>query len=356
MKLNSIAISVICDFFLEIKAKKYSLYKRGSVIQIYLILKKLVDDKKINVEVYQMGKENKEVDFNGIKVNIIESKNWDDYKQKLNYQCFKGDIIHYNNIDLYLESIKGKIITATIHTNAFLEKSEAMKWLDEVNNKLSRLIVVNSAYYNKMTKKYKNVKLIKNGICLNKFKYLTIKMIDNTINILFPNLDLPKKNRAFAIELIKKLNEVSHYNYKLLLVGNKDTNFNENESIEFIGETEPGKEMNASYHNAYITIIPSISESCSLCALESMASGTVVIANNTIGIKDYVSNGKTGYLVNIGDMKKWIDTIELLVEDENHYRLIQKEGRKNIENYFNIERVAQEYYNLWLNDYKGGKI
>lgn len=357
MNEKKFIVNVVCDFFLCRVSGEYQLYKRGSIIQMFLIMEKLIKVKGLVFNVYQMGLQDEHINFKGINVNIVESKSWSEYRDKLNQIIFKGDIIHYNNIDLYDECEREILITSTIHTNVFLEKPEAMKWLKKVNKNISSLIVVNSSYYNEMYLTFDNVNLVKNGLCLNKFKFKENKKIEikRDIIILFPNFDLPKKNRSFALTLINKLNEEQQYNYKLQLMGPASSSLNTNNNVEYIDEVEPGEEMNNVYKDADITIIPSLSESCSLCAMESMASGTVVIANDIEGIRDYVVNNKTGYLINVNNIDEWVKKIKVLISDNNTYNKIRKNARKQIEQNYNIDRVALNYYDIWVNVIEGRK-
>lgn len=295
--------------------------------------------------VYQSGTKDFETEIDGISVKSIKSSDFEDYKNKLKDIQFNTDIVHYNNIDLFNGEIPNSYITATIHTNAFLEKEEAKEWLEKNIDLMDEIVVVNTEYL----KEFKSVRLIKNGISKDIFKFDSQKReISSQIDILFPNLNTPKKNREFAVNLIRELNRKSKYKFRLILTGEEEKLHLKDEEYKFVGEKNWGEEMNMLYRNAFITIIPSLSESCSLCALESMSSGTPVIANDIYGISDYIKNNDTGYLINVKNIDEWISRIFTLIEDSKEYARIQQNARNTVIKEYNLERMSKEYYSMWL--------
>jgi D-inositol-3-phosphate glycosyltransferase len=79
------------------------------------------------------------------------------------------------------------------------------------------------------------------------------------------------------------------------------------EQVEFVG-SKPQEMLPLYYSAADITVMPSHYESFGLVAVESMASGTPVIASDVGGLSYTVVDGETGYLV----------------EQENHFQLAER--------------------------------
>lgn len=79
------------------------------------------------------------------------------------------------------------------------------------------------------------------------------------------------------------------------------------EQVEFVG-SKPQEMLPLYYAAADVTVMPSHYESFGLVAVESMASGTPVIASNVGGLSFTVVDGETGYLV----------------EEENHFALAEQ--------------------------------
>lgn len=112
-------------------------------------------------------------------------------------------------------------------------------------------------------------------------------------------------------------------NLKVLIVGGGDQTEEENgelhrlvelnrelnleEQVEFVG-SKPRELLPYYYSAADITIMPSHYESFGLVAVESMASGTPVIASNVGGLSYTVKDGETGFLV----------------PEENHFALAEQ--------------------------------
>ncbi|MBB5264177.1 glycosyltransferase involved in cell wall biosynthesis [Catenibacillus scindens] len=65
-------------------------------------------------------------------------------------------------------------------------------------------------------------------------------------------------------------------------------------------------------HCADIVVLPSLREGLGLAGIEALASGVPVVGSNVQGIKDYVINGKTGYLCNPMDAHAFAEKIQLL--------------------------------------------
>lgn len=74
-------------------------------------------------------------------------------------------------------------------------------------------------------------------------------------------------------------------------------------------------ELSYLMRRAYITIIPSQSETFGMVALESAASGVPVIANDTTGLKESVAENVTGIRIPIENSKAWGELITNLLKD-----------------------------------------
>jgi D-inositol-3-phosphate glycosyltransferase len=112
-------------------------------------------------------------------------------------------------------------------------------------------------------------------------------------------------------------------NLKVLIVGGGDQTEDENgelrrvvelhhelnleDQVEFVG-SKPRELLPLYYSAADMTIMPSHYESFGLVAVESMASGTPVIASNVGGLSYTVKDGETGFLV----------------PEENHFALAEQ--------------------------------
>lgn len=353
MKKDVVKIAVISERFFLFENGTISVSPRGSNILLWNVISTLIKTKEFKFEIYQLGVDDSVTEYQGTKINTLKSNDFFDYKERIKDISFDTDLLHYNNIDL--ASTRSKCITtATIHTNSFIEKNSAYQWLNKESSLFDQIVVVNEEYLRRYINLGSKLKLIKNGIPLEIFKFTRKKLDKNKdIKILFPNLNSHKKNRTFALELIKRLQKAED-KYKLILTGESEDWGIDNGLYNFVGRVDYGIDMAKLYQDCFITIVPSISESCSLCSLESMACGTVVIANNIHGISSYITNYKDGYLISISDIEKWVSIIERLVNNLKEYSLIAKNARSTIEKEYNSVRMAYDYYNMWVNLIKKG--
>lgn len=73
--------------------------------------------------------------------------------------------------------------------------------------------------------------------------------------------------------------------------------------------------------------------------LEAMALGKPVIASNTVGSKDLVKNGVTGYLFNMHDTDKCAELIQRLIDDDEMLLKLGRAAREECVNKYDSDRV-----------------
>lgn len=91
---------------------------------------------------------------------------------------------------------------------------------------------------------------------------------------------------------------------------------------------------------ADIAVLPSLREGLGLAGIEALASGVPVVGSNVQGIKDYVIDGKTGYLCSPRDADAFADKIQLLSDKEARFSMRKAcvEKQKNLDWIFLISR------------------
>lgn len=146
----------------------------------------------------------------------------------------------------------------------------------------------------------------------NKFKNIKINIIYMNNYIEFPNRNLENKNE---INYIKgPLERKKIYN--------------------ILQETD-------------IYIDASINEGFGLTALEAMAGGAVPVVSNSFGVLEYMENGKNGFVINeVNDVNKYIDKIDALMNNNELFLEMRKNGKKTIEKYDYDNRINDyiEYF------------
>ena len=124
-----------------------------------------------------------------------------------------------------------------------------------------------------------------------------------------------RKNHSIILEALSK---IKNHNIKLLICGEGDLqeelkakviNYKLLSQVQFLGFR---KDVPQLLTVADIFIFPSLWEGLGIAGIEAMYSGLPVIGSNRQGIKDYVSDGKTGYLFEPNDADTLVNLITLL--------------------------------------------
>ena len=103
--------------------------------------------------------------------------------------------------------------------------------------------------------------------------------------------------------------------------------------VTFTGKI-PNHMVVSQLHSFDVFVVPSLSESFGVSAIEASACSIPVIASNIGGLPEVVINGKTGYLVPPGDAESIAEKIIKLIEEPSLRQRLGKGGRKYVlENY-----------------------
>ncbi|PPR63581.1 MAG: N-acetyl-alpha-D-glucosaminyl L-malate synthase [Alphaproteobacteria bacterium MarineAlpha3_Bin7] len=120
--------------------------------------------------------------------------------------------------------------------------------------------------------------------------------------------------------LAEALREVAHLDWKLLVAGGGPARIEveklfEGLPVKFLGEVDKGK-LSYLMSNSDIFLWPAIDEAYGMSLLEAQFNGLPVIAGSNGGVGDIVRENKTGVLTPVGDVKAFVDAINLLSADK----------------------------------------
>ena len=93
-------------------------------------------------------------------------------------------------------------------------------------------------------------------------------------------------------------------------------------------------------------VLSSLEEGLSLAGIEAMASGLPLVGTQAGGIPDIISE-ENGILVPPANSQALADAIAKLVTDPELRRHLGKEGRRKVEQFFSIEKVADQILQLY---------
>ncbi len=283
---------------------------------------------KMNVHIINVNVDSK----NPFKItNLKEYKN---IQQIIKEQ--KYDLIHCHTpiIGLLIRLAARKLNTKVIYTThgfSFNSSSSKKSWLVYYNleNFASRfcdaIITINKEDFVNAKKMHcKNVYYINGvGVDIEKFKNTKINIQKYKQKIGIPNNKIvilsvgelsDRKNHQAIIRAISLIENKEDYIY--VICGNgidggtglklqelaKELNVN----VLLLGFRKDIPEI---MKCSDIGAIPSVREGLGLAGIQSLASGVPLVASNVQGIKDYVINGKTGYLCNPFDYTRLSEAI-----------------------------------------------
>lgn len=101
------------------------------------------------------------------------------------------------------------------------------------------------------------------------------------------------------------------------------------------------------YQNTDILVVTSQTEGLSLAVLESLASGTPVIASNVGGNPELVMNEHNGFLYEYNDSAALAEKISLLSYNKTLYETFSKESINHYESNFSMAKCASQYFNSY---------
>lgn len=197
-----------------------------------------------------------------------------------------------------------------------------------------------------------NIRVIYNGISTDFYKIEenvetlsgTFELLKKNKYILFVGDRSAYKNFNVVLDVISKLS-----NYQLVIVGGKELNINEAQSLKranlsyFHFKGISSKDLNVLYNNAFCLLYPSSYEGFGIPIAESMKAGCPVITSNCSSIPEVA--GKGALLIDDITSDKVISSIRRL-EDLDLREQLVNEGYIQA-NKFNWDKCFKETYDFY---------
>lgn len=205
------------------------------------------------------------------------------------------------------------------------------------------------------------IRTMGSGIDLNQYKYKEEPKSDK-LRVLFTARMVEDKGVLVLIEAANILRDKYQGKVEFLLCGGLETNplavskekLNElcdGDYIQWLGKRSDVKELLESSH---IFAFPSYyKEGLPKSCIEAAAIGRPIITCDSVGCRDTVVDGKTGFLVPIKDSKTVAEKLDILFEDTELRKTMGIKSRKYAEDKFSIEDVIQvhlDIYNKFLEE------
>ena len=133
---------------------------------------------------------------------------------------------------------------------------------------------------------------------------------------------------------------LKQYGLKFIDYSLEDKNYTQDVWVTFTGMLS-GKEKIEAYAGSDIFVLPSYSENFGVAVAEAMASGTPVVISNNVGIYKDIERNRAGTVVdaNAHDIYRGI---KLLLEDPELRKEVVINGRRLVEELYDIDKVADK--------------
>lgn len=209
-----------------------------------------------------------------------------------------------------------------------------------------------------------NVKVLRMGVDLKRFKYVENNEIGDTINILSVGRLCGQKGFEYAIrgvaEYAKSAKSANKkISYRIIGRGELEKilkklvdELNASDYIHFIG-SQPQQVVAEEIKKANVFLLPSVTddagfmEGIPVALMEAMARGLVCISTYHSGIPELITDGKTGFLCkekDYGGIAKKIREIESLSLDQ--WNTIRQKAREVIESDFDVVKETRKLQDL----------
>lgn len=188
------------------------------------------------------------------------------------------------------------------------------------------------------------LKIIHNGVDINKFKPVEKETAQKTIKVLFAGNLTSRKGWNLMPEIAERLDENVTIQYASGL--RVKTSRPVSAIFEDLGAVNY-KDMPATYQQADILICPTVREGFPLVVLEAMSSGLPVVATNCSSIPELIFEGQGGFLCELGNPADFAEKINFLAKN---YELRKKMGRFNrsrVEAHFSENEMLAKYETLF---------
>jgi glycogen(starch) synthase len=211
------------------------------------------------------------------------------------------------------------------------------------------------------------VRVIYSGINILDFPFQYRKEINSPIKIIIPGRIKALKGTVDGINLIKRLNDFglqtrlvivgeiqSKKYYEVLLQASAEHELKE--YITFLPLVSIDMLANI-YQHSDICFFPSYFKTgLSRVPLEAMASGCLVISYGNEGSKEIITNGRTGYIVEEGDVDSASKVLKHLIEKPEEYRQITQNARAYVEKQHDLNEYINKIEAYLLESISQNKI
>lgn len=197
------------------------------------------------------------------------------------------------------------------------------------------------------------VMVIRNGIDLS--SYAPLARLAERVNMVTIGIVArlaPEKDHLTLLRACKILSD-RQTSFRLVIIGDGSlrgeleqatSDLNLNRNVEFIGVRH---DIPDQLQNLDIFALSSTTEGISLTLLEAMATGLPIVATDVGGNPEVVVDGVTGFIVPSKNPELMAEKLAQLIHDHALRVRMGVEGRRRVEEHFDIRQTARQYEELY---------
>ena len=206
-----------------------------------------------------------------------------------------------------------------------------------------------------------NVKVIRMGVDLQRFRYNEDNCIGDTLNILSVGRLVGQKGYEYAIKGVAEYAKVARKKIRYNIIGKGELDkslktlvdeLGAGEYIHFLG-VQPQQVVADELQKANVFLLPSVTddqgymEGIPVARMEAMSRGLACISTYHSGIPELIDDGKTGFLCaekNATEIAQALTTLERLSQQE--LDTIRRAARAVVESDFDVNKETQKLQKL----------
>jgi glycosyltransferase involved in cell wall biosynthesis len=233
-------------------------------------------------------------------------------------------------------------------------------------SKVIALTCVEAKQYKAMGVPEEKIAIIPNGIDLSEYTELPPKgSFEKKFNIPEDKtiiLYLGRIHKIKGIDFLVKayaylINEMKCRNAILVIAGPDDGYLSEakalartlrvSDSVRFVGPLY-GRDKLAAYVDSEFCVLPSRYETFPMALLEVYACAKPIVASNVGGLREFIVDGETGLLFEVGDFRQMAEKMLHLLNDGGKAVEIGRKARGLVEERYSIDRVVDNLEELYM--------
>ena len=205
----------------------------------------------------------------------------------------------------------------------------------------------------------RDIRVIPNGVDLRRYRPLDKRLARDILNvplddkmILFGAMGATSDwNKGFDLlcEAMERLQTDDDFDAHIIVFGSEKPVAPHDFGMPttYTGRLYDDVSLSLLYNAADVMVVPSRSENLPNVCLESLASGTPVVAFAVGGLLDQLEHKRNGYLARPYDVGDLARGIRWVLEDEERLCILRCAARKKAESMFDLKDVARRYDELY---------